>query len=407
MQFTEEQVRMQDMAKNFDQEQMNAKASEWDRQGMFFEEQVLIQDMAKSFAQEQIKPNAAEWDRHGIFPADALQQMGQLGFMGMLVPEEWGGSATGNLAYVLALEEIAAADGATSAIMSVHNSVGCVPILKFGTEEQKQQFLVPLAKGEMIGAFALTEPHTGSDAAAIKTRAVKDGDDYILNGAKQFITSGHNAGVIIVFAVTDPAAGKKGMSAFLVPRNTPGYEVIRVEEKLGLHASDTCQIALTDVRLHKSMLLGKEGEGLKIALSNLEGGRIGIAAQAVGLARAALEEATRYAKERVAFGKPIFEQQAVSFRLASMATEIAAARQLVHQAARLKEAGQPCLTEASMAKLFASEMTERVCSNALQIFGGYGYLKDFPIERIYRDARICQIYEGTSDIQRLVIARSL
>ena len=407
MQFTEEQVRIQDMAKNFDQEQMNAKASEWDRQGMFFEEQVLIQDMAKSFAQEQIKPNAAEWDRHGIFPADALQQMGQLGFMGMLVPEEWGGSATGNLAYVLALEEIAAADGATSAIMSVHNSVGCVPILKFGTEEQKQQFLVPLAKGEMIGAFALTEPHTGSDAAAIKTRAVKDGDDYILNGAKQFITSGHNAGVIIVFAVTDPAAGKKGMSAFLVPRNTPGYEVIRVEEKLGLHASDTCQIALTDVRLHKSMLLGKEGEGLKIALSNLEGGRIGIAAQAVGLARAALEEATRYAKERVAFGKPIFEQQAVSFRLASMATEIAAARQLVHQAARLKEAGQPCLTEASMAKLFASEMTERVCSNALQIFGGYGYLKDFPIERIYRDARICQIYEGTSDIQRLVIARSL
>ncbi|PJG44214.1 acyl-CoA dehydrogenase [Acinetobacter tandoii] len=374
---------------------------------MFFEEQVLIQDMAKSFAQEQIKPFASEWDRHGIFPAEALQQMGQLGFMGMLVPEEWGGSATGNLAYVLALEEIAAADGATSAIMSVHNSVGCVPILKFGTEEQKQQFLLPLAKGEMIGAFALTEPHTGSDAAAIKTRAVKDGDYYVINGAKQFITSGHNAGVIIVFAVTDPAAGKKGMSAFLVPRNTSGYEVIRVEEKLGLHASDTCQIALTDVRVHKSMLLGQEGEGLKIALSNLEGGRIGIAAQAVGLARAALEEATRYAKERVAFGKPIFEQQAVSFRLASMATEIAAARQLVHQAARLKEAGQPCLTEASMAKLFASEMTERVCSNALQIFGGYGYLKDFPIERIYRDARICQIYEGTSDIQRLVIARSL
>lgn len=407
MQFTEEQVRTQDTAKSFDQEQMKSTSSEWDRHGMFFEEQVLIQDMAKSFAQEQIKPFASEWDRHGIFPAEALQQMGQLGFMGMLVPEEWGGSATGNLAYVLALEEIAAADGATSAIMSVHNSVGCVPILKFGTEEQKQQFLLPLAKGEMIGAFALTEPHTGSDAAAIKTRAVKDGDYYVINGAKQFITSGHNAGVIIVFAVTDPAAGKKGMSAFLVPRNTPGYEVIRVEEKLGLHASDTCQIALTDVRVHKSMLLGKEGEGLKIALSNLEGGRIGIAAQAVGLARAALEEATRYAKERVAFGNPIFEQQAVSFRLASMATEIAAARQLVHQAARLKEAGQPCLTEASMAKLFASEMTERVCSNALQIFGGYGYLKDFPIERIYRDARICQIYEGTSDIQRLVIARSL
>lgn len=371
------------------------------------EEQVLIQDMAKSFAVEQIKPFASEWDQKGIFPKQALNQMGELGFMGMLVPEQWGGSETGNLAYVLALEEIAAADGATSTIMSVHNSVGCVPILKFGTDEQKERYLKPLAQGEMIGAFALTEPHTGSDAAAIKTRAVKEGDDYILNGAKQFITSGHNAGVIIVFAVTDPSAGKKGMSAFLVPRESVGYEVIRVEEKLGLHASDTCQIALTDVRLHKSMMLGKEGDGLKIALSNLEGGRIGIAAQAVGLARAALEEATQYAKERVAFGKPIFEQQAISFRLASMATEIHAARQMVHYAARLKEAGQPCLTEASMAKLFSSEMTERVCSQALQIFGGYGYLKDFPIERIYRDARICQIYEGTSDIQRLVIARSL
>lgn len=371
------------------------------------EEQVLIQDMARSFAIEQIKPFAAEWDEKGIFPKDALKHMGELGFLGMLVPEQWGGSETGNLAYVLALEEIAAADGATSTIMSVHNSVGCVPILKFGTDEQKERFLKPLAQGAMIGAFALTEPHTGSDAAAIKTRAVKDGDDYILNGAKQFITSGHNAGVIIVFAVTDPSAAKKGMSAFLVPRDSVGYEVIRVEEKLGLHASDTCQIALTDVRLHKSMMLGKEGDGLKIALANLEGGRIGIAAQAVGLARAALEEATRYAKERVAFGKTIFEQQAISFRLASMATEIHAARQMVHYAARLKEAGQPCLTEASMAKLFSSEMTERVCSQALQIFGGYGYLKDFPIERIYRDARICQIYEGTSDIQRLVIARSL
>lgn len=371
------------------------------------EEQVLIQDMAKSFAVEQIKPFAAEWDEKGIFPKQALKQMGELGFLGMLVPEQWGGSETGNLAYVLALEEIAAADGATSTIMSVHNSVGCVPILKFGTDEQKEHFLKPLAQGEMIGAFALTEPHTGSDAAAIKTRAVKEGDDYILNGSKQFITSGHNAGVIIVFAVTDPSAGKKGMSAFLVPRDSVGYEVIRIEEKLGLHASDTCQIALTDVRLHKSMMLGKEGDGLKIALSNLEGGRIGIAAQAVGLARAALEEATRYAKERVAFGKTIFEQQAISFRLASMATEIHAARQMVHYAARLKEAGQPCLTEASMAKLFSSEMTERVCSQALQVFGGYGYLKDFPIERIYRDARICQIYEGTSDIQRLVIARSL
>lgn len=378
-----------------------------DSPSQYTEEQLLIQDMARSFAQEQIKPYAGEWDAKGQFPSQALKQMGELGFLGMLVTEEWSGSATGNLAYVLALEEIAAADGATSAIMSVHNSVGCVPILKYGTEQQKKRFLEPLARGEMIGAFALTEPHTGSDAAAIKTRAVKEGEYYIINGAKQFITSGHNAGVIIVFAVTDPSAGKKGMSAFLIPRDTAGYDVIRVEEKLGLHASDTCQIALTDVRVHESLRLGAEGEGLKIALSNLEGGRIGIAAQAVGLARAALEEATRYAHERVAFGKPIFEQQAIAFRLASMATEIAAARQLVHHAARLKEAGRPCLTEASMAKLFASEMSERVCSKALQIFGGYGYLKDFPIERIYRDARICQIYEGTSDIQRLVIARSL
>lgn len=374
---------------------------------LYTEEQVLIQDMARSFAIEQIRPFASEWDQKGIFPAQALKQMGELGFLGMLVPEQWGGSDTGNLAYVLALEEIAANDGATSTIMSVHNSVGCMPILKFGTDEQKQKFLIPLARGEMIGAFALTEPHTGSDAAAIKTRAVKEGDDYILNGSKQFITSGHNAGVIIVFAVTDPSAGKKGMSAFIVPRDTQGYEVIRVEEKLGLHASDTCQIALTDVRIHKSLMLGNEGDGLKIALSNLEGGRIGIAAQGVGLARAALEEATRYAKERITFGKPIFEHQAVAFRLASMATEIEAARQLVHHAARLKEAGQPCLTEASMAKLYSSEMAERVCSAALQVFGGYGYLKDFPIERIYRDARICQIYEGTSDIQRLVIARNL
>ena len=371
------------------------------------EEQQLIQDMAKSFAQEQIKPHASEWDQKCIFPKQALAQMGQWGFMGMLIPEEYGGSDTGTLAYVLALEEIAAADGATSTVMSVHNSVGCVPILKFGNDEQKQRFLIPLAQGEMIGAFALTEPHTGSDAAAIKTRAVKDGDHYIINGSKQFITSGHNAGMIIVFAVTDPSAGKKGISAFLIPRDTSGYEVIRVEEKLGLHASDTCQIALTDVRIHQSLRLGAEGEGLKIALSNLEGGRIGIAAQAVGLARAALEEATHYAHERVAFGKPIFEQQAIAFRLASMATEVEAARQLVHYAARKKEAGEPCLTEASMAKLFSSEMVERVCSQALQTFGGYGYLKDFPIERIYRDARICQIYEGTSDIQRLVIARSL
>lgn len=371
------------------------------------EEELQIRDVARQFAEERLKPFAAEWDREHRFPKEALREMAELGFLGMLVPEQWGGAETGHVAYAMALEEIAAGDGACSTIMSVHNSVGCMPILKYGSEAQKQQFLRPLAEGKMIGAFALTEPHAGSDASDLRTKARRDGDDYVLNGSKQFITSGQHAGIVIVFAVTDAALGKKGISAFIVPTDTPGFSVARVEEKLGQHASDTCQLQFDDMRIPASLRLGEEGEGYKIALSNLEGGRIGIASQAVGMARAAFDAARQYSHERETFGKPIIEHQAVAFRLADMATQIAVARQMVMHAATLREAGLPCLAEASMAKLFASEMAEKVCSAALQTLGGYGYLKDFPLERIYRDVRVCQIYEGTSDVQRLVIARSL
>ena len=333
--------------------------------------------------------------------------MGELGFLGMLVPEADGGSETGMLAYALALEEIAAADGACSTIMSVHSSVGCVPILKYGTDDQKARFLPKLASGEWIGGFALTEPQAGSDASFLKTRARRDGDHYVIDGAKQFITSGKNGKVIIVFAVTDPEAGKKGISAFIVPTDTPGYQVVSVEHKLGQHSSDTCALAFTDMRVPVENRLGAEGEGYRIALANLEGGRIGIAAQAVGMARGAYQAALAYARERITFGKPIADHQAIAFKLADMATQIDAGRLLVHRAARLREAGMPCLTEASMAKLFASEMAEKVCSAAIQIHGGYGYLNDYPVERIYRDVRVCQIYEGTSEVQRMVIARGL
>jgi alkylation response protein AidB-like acyl-CoA dehydrogenase len=371
------------------------------------EAQQQICDMARDFAREKLAPGAAERDRTARFPREELREMGELGFLGMLVPEAYGGSDTGTVAYAVALEEIAAGDGPCSTIMSVHSSVGCVPILKFGTDAQKQRFLPKLASGEWIGGFALTEPQAGSDASNLRTRARRDGDHYVLDGAKQFITSGKNGDVVIVFAVTDPDAGKKGIAAFIVPTDTAGYQVVRVEEKLGLHSSDTCQIAFTDMRIPADLRLGGEGEGYRIALANLEGGRIGIASQAVGMARAAFEAARDYASERMAFGKPIVEHQAVAFRLADMATRIEAARQLVLHAAALKEAGEPCLRQASMAKLFASEMAERVCSDAIQIHGGYGYMADYPVERIYRDVRICQIYEGTSDVQRMVIARNL
>ncbi|WP_369987241.1 acyl-CoA dehydrogenase [Pseudomonas xanthosomatis] len=371
------------------------------------DEQQQIADAVRGFAQERLKPFAEQWDKGHRFPKEAIEEMAELGLFGMLVPEQYGGSDTGYVAYAMALEEIAAGDGACSTIMSVHNSVGCVPILKFGSEAQKQQFLKPLASGAMLGAFALTEPQAGSDASSLKTRARLDGDHYVLNGSKQFITSGQNAGVVIVFAVTDPEAGKRGISAFIVPTDTPGYQVARVEDKLGQHASDTCQIVFDNVRVPVANRLGEEGQGYKIALANLEGGRIGIASQAVGMAHAAFEVARDYANERQSFGKPLIEHQAVAFRLADMATKIAVARQMVLHAAALRDAGRPALVEASMAKLFASEMAEKVCSDALQTLGGYGYLSDFPLERIYRDVRVCQIYEGTSDIQRMVIARNL
>lgn len=371
------------------------------------DEQQQIADAVRSFAQERLKPFAEQWDKEHRFPREAIAEMADLGLFGMLVPEQWGGSDTGYVAYAMALEEIAAGDGACSTIMSVHNSVGCVPILRFGNEQQKAQFLTPLASGQMLGAFALTEPQAGSDASSLKTRARRDGDHYVLSGSKQFITSGQNAGVVIVFAVTDPDAGKRGISAFIVPTDAPGYQVARVEDKLGQHASDTCQIVFDEVRVPVANRLGEEGEGYKIALANLEGGRIGIAAQSVGMARAAFEVARDYANERQSFGKPLIEHQAVAFRLADMATRIAVARQMVLHAAALRDAGRPALVEASMAKLFASEMAEKVCSDALQTLGGYGYLSDFPLERIYRDVRVCQIYEGTSDIQRMVIARNL
>ncbi|GAB4174711.1 MAG: acyl-CoA dehydrogenase family protein [Thalassobaculales bacterium] len=371
------------------------------------EEQVLIRDTAREFARSRLWPEAGRRDAAAEFPREALAEMAALGFMGMLVPQEWGGAGADMTAYALALEEIAAGDGAVSTIMSVHNSVGCLPILRFGTTAQKQRFLRPMAEGRLLGCFCLTEPQAGSDASAITTRARRDGNHWVLSGTKQFITSGRHADVAIVFAVTDPAAGKKGITAFIVPTDTPGWQVARVERKLGQHASDTCQILLEDLRLTPDLMLGGEGEGYRIALANLEGGRIGIAAQALGMARAAFDCALAYARERSSFGTAIINHQAVAFRLADMATKLEAARLLTLSAAALKDAGAPCIKEASMAKLFASEIAEEVCSAAIQVHGGYGYLADFPVERIYRDVRVCQIYEGTSDIQRMVIARAL
>jgi alkylation response protein AidB-like acyl-CoA dehydrogenase len=370
-------------------------------------EQSLIRDTMRAFAQGELAPNAARWDREHHFPRQELHALGALGALGIVVPETWGGAGLDYVSLAVALEEIAAGDGATSTIVSVQNSVVCGPLNAFGTEAQKEKYLKPLARGERFGCFCLTEPQVGSDAGAITTRAEKQGGDWVLNGVKQFITTGKNADVAIVFAVTDKASGKRGISGFVVDTATPGFIVARVEEKLGQRASDTAQIVLENCRVPAANLLGREGEGYRIALSNLEGGRIGIAAQAVGMARAAAEAALVFARERSAFGKPIAEHQAVNFKLADMATQIEAARQLVWHAAALRDDGQPCLKEASMAKLFASEMAERVCSDAIQIHGGYGYVADFPVERIYRDVRVCQIYEGTSEIQRLVIGRAV
>jgi alkylation response protein AidB-like acyl-CoA dehydrogenase len=371
------------------------------------QEQEMIRDSMRAFAQERLAPFAAEWDKNHTFPAEALKELGELGAMGMCVPEEWDGAGMDYMSLVLTLEEIAAGDGATSTIVSVQNSLACGITQKYGTDQQKEEWLKPLARGEKLGCFCLTEPHTGSDAAAITTRADRDGDHFVLNGVKQFITTGKHAHMAIVFAVTDKAAGKKGISCFLVPTDTKGFIVGRTEEKMGQHASDTVQIIFEDCRVPASALLGKEGEGYKIALSNLEAGRIGIAAQSIGMARAAFEAAVRYAKERVTFGQPIIEHQAVNFRLADMNTLLDAARLMVWRAAALKDAGKPCLKEASMAKMFASEAAEKIASDAIQIHGGVGYTSDFPVERIYRDVRISQIYEGANDIQRLVIGRSI
>jgi len=371
------------------------------------EDQLMIRDTARRFAAEHLAPHAAAWDKQETFPADALRALGELGFLGVLVPAEWGGAGMDHVALAVAIEEIAAGDGATSTIMSVQNSVVCMPLLKYGSPAQKEAWLRRLASGTALGAFCLTEPHAGSDAAAIRTRATRSERGWVLNGTKQFITSGKHAEVAIVFAVTDPAAGKKGISAFVVPTNTPGYRVARVEHKLGQRASDTAQIDFEDCCVPPEAMLGAPGEGYRIALSNLEGGRIGIAAQSIGMARAALAAAVKYAGERTSFGVTLDQHQAVAFRLADMATKIEVARQMVLHAASLRDAGRPCLREASMAKLFASEMAEQVCSDAIQIHGGYGYVEDFPVERLYRDVRVCQIYEGTSDVQRLVIARQL
>jgi hypothetical protein len=371
------------------------------------EDHLAVQDAVRAYVQREIAPHAAAWDKSHQFPKAALKGLAELGCYGVAVPAQWGGAGLDYLALSVILEEIAAGDGATSTIVSVNNCPVCSILMAFGNDDQKRRFLEPLSRGDMLGAFCLTEPHVGSEAGGLRTTAMRDGDHYVLDGVKQFITSGKHGDVAIVMAVTDKAAGKKGISAFLVPTGTPGYTVARLEDKMGQHASDTAQIVFERCRVPAANLLGEEGMGLKIALSGLEGGRIGIASQAVGMARAAFEAALAYARQRTSFGQPIFQHQAVQFKLADMATQIEAARQLIWHAATLKDAGRPCLKEAAMAKLYASEMAERVCSDAIQVHGGYGYVSDFPVERIYRDVRVCQIYEGTSEVQKILIGRAL
>jgi hypothetical protein len=371
------------------------------------QDQEMIRDAVRAFAKEQLWPHAARWDRERTFPREAHQGLAALGAYGICVPEEYGGAGLDYLTLALVLEEIAAGDGGTSTAISVTNCPVNAILMRYGDDAQKKKWLTRLAQGELLGVFCLTEPHVGSDASALKTTATRDGDSYVINGVKQFITSGKNGHLAVVIAVTDKGAGKRGMSAFLVPTGTPGYIVARLEEKIGQHSSDTAQITFENCRIPAENLIGEEGEGYRIALSALEGGRIGIAAQSVGMARSALEVAIDYAKERQSFGTAIFNHQAVSFRLAECATKLEAARQLIWHAATLRDAGQPCLKEAAMAKLFASEAAEQICSAAIQTLGGYGYVNDFPVERIWRDVRVCQIYEGTSDVQKIIIARAL
>lgn len=374
---------------------------------MLTDEQIQIRDAVAEFCRKEIAPKAAQWDRDHTFPSDTHRQLAAMGCYGVMVPEAYGGAGLDSLCLALILEEIAASDGGTSTAVSVNNCPVCSILLAYGSEQQKRDWLVPLARGEKLGAFCLTEPQAGSNAAEIRTTARRDGDDFVLNGVKQFITSGKNGQVAIVIAVTGEGKPSERMSAFIVPTDTPGYVVARLEEKMGQHSSDTAQIVLDNCRIPSGLLIGAQGQGYRIALSGLEGGRIGIAAQSVGMARAALEASLAYSKQREAFGQVIFQHQAVQFRLADMATQLEAARQLVWHAARLRDAGRPCLKEAAMAKLYASEVAERICSDAIQIFGGYGVVNDFPVERYYRDVRVCQIYEGTSDVQRMLIARAL
>ncbi len=371
------------------------------------EEQEQVRAVAREFAQRSLAPYSAEWDREAKFPRSALRELGKLGFMGMTVPPEWDGAGADYVAYALALEEVAAGDGAVSTIMSGHNSVGCMPLVEYGTLEQKEKYLRPMARGELLSAFCLTEPQGGSDASAIRTRAEHRRGTYILNGTKQYITSGKNADIALVFAATELGQGKQGISCFIVETNQSGYRVGRVERKMGQSASDTCEIVFEELRVPEENRLGAEGQGYRIALANLEGGRIGIAAQAVGMARAAFEIALLYAQERTSFGKTIIEHQAVAFRLAEMATQLEAARELVHHAAALRSQGMPCLKQAAMAKLFATEAAERICSDAIQTLGGAGYMTDYQVERIFRAVRASKIYEGTNDIQRMVISRAL
>ncbi len=370
-------------------------------------DQTMIRDAVRDFAQQEIWPHAAQWDKDSTFPHEVHKGLAALGAYGICVPEDLGGAGLDYLTLALVLEEIAAGDGGVSTAISVTNCPVNAILMRYGNDAQKKKWLTELAQGHMLGAFCLTEPHVGSDASALRTTATKEGDEYVINGVKQFITSGKNGHVVIVIAVTDKGAGKKGMSAFIVPTNAPGYHVARLEDKLGQHSSDTAQINFDNCRIPAENLIGAEGEGYKIALSALDGGRIGIAAQSIGMARSAFDVALQYSKDRVSFGTAIFNHQAVGFRLAECATQLEAARQLMYHAATLRDAGLPCLKEAAMAKLFASETAEKVCSVAIQTLGGYGVVSDFPVERIYRDVRVCQIYEGTSDVQKIIIQRAL
>ena len=374
---------------------------------LFTSEQNLIRETARGFAARKIAPFAGSWETKGLDRKALLSELGGLGLMGVCVPTEWDGAGADFVSYVLATEEIAGADSGICNMMNVHNSPVCAALCEYGTETQKRRYLRPLARGELFGAFLLTEPEAGSDAGALKTRAVRKGDRYVINGVKQFITSGRTADIAMILAVTNPEAGRKGITCFITPTDNPGYVVAREEEKLGHRNCDTCQIVLQDMEVPADDVLGDLDAGYKIALANLNSGRIGVAAQAVGVARAALDHAVRYARERSTFGKPIIEHQAIGFKLAEMATRVEAAHQLTLHAARLKDAGIPCLKEASMAKLQASEVAEKVCSDAIQVYGGYGFLNDFPVEKLYRDARVFQLYEGTSEVQKLVIGREL